>query len=155
MQNGVDRLIEKILVGLDGSEAANKALDYALDIAEKFSAEILLVTVVPKVHLPFISVGPASPPPTLVNFSIDLKKSHQDVLTHAVEKIKKENPSFKVSAVLLEGHAAESIIETAKKHNIDLIIVGSRGLSGLSRVFLGSVSHKVAHNCECPILIVK
>jgi len=148
-------LIQKILIGLDGSGAANKALEYALDIAEKFSAEILLVAVIPKIHLPFISVGPASPPPTLVNFSVDLKKSHQDVLTHAIEKIKKENPSLKVTTVLTEGNAADIIIDKAKEEKVDLIVVGSRGLGGLSRFFLGSVSHKIAHSCECPVLIVK
>ena len=148
-------MIQKILIGLDGSGAANKALEYALDIAEKFSAEILLVAVIPKIHLPFISVGPASPPPTLVNFSVDLKKSHQDVLTHAIEKIKKENPSLKVTTVLTEGNAADIIIDKAKEEKVDLIVVGSRGLGGLSRFFLGSVSHKIAHSCECPVLIVK
>lgn len=143
------------MVALDGSESANHALNFAFDIAEKFSAEILLLTVVPKILFPYITIPGSSPPPTLTNFSEDLKAGHEKILREALDMIKKKNPNLKVSAKTIEGHAADKIVEMAKEEKVDLIVVGSRGLSGLKRFILGSVSHHVAHHCECPVLIVK
>ena len=85
----------------------------------------------------------------------ELKDSHKKMLEEALGEIKKKNPNLKTSAKLAKGNAADRIIEMAKEENVDLIVVGSRGMSGVKRFFLGSVSHNVAHHCECPVLIVK
>jgi len=55
----------------------------------------------------------------------------------------------------LIGRAADKIIETAKTQNVDLIVIGSRGLGGIKEIFLGSVSDRVADEAKCPVLIVK
>lgn len=148
-------MINKILIALDGSDPANKALNFALDIAEKFSAEVLIVTVVHETFLPYIAIPGSIVPPTLANFSEELKESHEIVLKEALEESKKRNPDLKISTKLFKGHASDVIVESAKEEKVDLIVVGSRGLSGVKRFFLGSVSHNVAHHCECPVLIVK
>ena len=153
-KKGVVKLIEKLLIALDGSDSANEALEFALDIAEKFSAEILLLTVVHQPLWPYISV-PGTMPVAVANLKEDLRASHKRVLTEAVEEIKKKKPNIQVSAKLIEGHAADKIVEMAKEEKVDLIVLGSRGLSGVKRFLLGSVSHNVAHHCECPVLIVK
>ena len=83
------------------------------------------------------------------------KKRHEKVLSKALKKVNKIKPNFKVSKILLEGRPADKIIETAKKGNIDMIVMGSRGLGGIIGFILGSVSDRVADRATCPVLIVK
>jgi nucleotide-binding universal stress UspA family protein len=77
------------------------------------------------------------------------------LLSKALDKAKNFQKTLKVSKELVEGRPAEKIVETAKKGMFDLIVVGSRGLSGFKEIFLGSVSNRVADKAHCPVLIVK
>ncbi len=61
----------------------------------------------------------------------------------------------KVETLLVKGHAAEEILKTAKRIRADLVVVGSRGLTGLRRFLLGSVTHKVARHAPCSVLVVR
>jgi nucleotide-binding universal stress UspA family protein len=148
-------LIEKIFVPIDGSEHADKALDYALNIAKKYSAsiEILNVALTPP-HIGYVS-PPLGPARAVVTYSKELKANSKKMLSKALVKAKKNYPDLSISTKLLEGQPADKIVETAKKGNFDIIIMGSRGLGGIKEFFLGSVSHRVSNDAECPILIVK
>jgi nucleotide-binding universal stress UspA family protein len=152
-------MIKRILVALDGSEAADKALEYALDIAEKYSSSILLLSVVQPVAIPTVAYSPAAatPPPPIVTTSLseELTDHHERVLSDALEKAKSKNPAFDISTKLVEGRPANKIVETAKNGNFDLVVVGSRGLGGIKEFFLGSVSDRVADEAPCPVLIIK
>lgn len=77
------------------------------------------------------------------------------MLSDTVERAKNARPKLKISSKLLEGRPSDRIIEAAKEGNFDLIVMGSRGLGGIKRFFLGSVSDRVADEAECPVLIVK
>lgn len=151
-------MIKKILVPLDGSEPADKALDFALDLAEKYSADIVLLTVVPYVGMPLLppvaGVQP-TPPAAVDTYLKELKASHEKVLSEALKKAKKIKPNLKVSAKLFVGRPADKIVETAKEGNFDIIVMGSRGLGGVKEFLLGSVSDRVADEAACPVLIVK
>lgn len=154
-------MIKKILVALDGSESADKALDFALDLAGKCSAEILLLSVVPPVIVPpyvypsFGATPVPSPPSEFQTYSDKLKGRFEKVLRGALKKTRETNPDLKVSTKLEDGHVAEKIIKTAEEENVDLIVMGSRGLSGIKELFLGSNSDTVVHKATCPVLIVK
>jgi len=152
-------LIKKILAALDGSKPADKALDFALDLAEKYSANIVLLSVVPLVIVPlgiYPTAGvPPIPPVAMDTYSKELRVSHEKVLSEALKKAKKIKPNLKVSTKLVEGRPSDKIIETAKEGNFDIIVVGSRGLGGIKKLFLGSVSDRVANEAACPVLIVK
>jgi len=152
-------LIKKILVALDGSKPADKALDFALDLGEKYSANIVLLSVVPLVIVPldtYPNAGvPPIPPVAMDTYSKELRVSHEKVLSEALKKAKKIKPNLKVSTKLVEGRPSDKIIETAKEGNFDIIVVGSRGLGGIKKLFLGSVSDRVANEAACPVLIVK
>jgi len=152
-------LIKKILVALDGSEPADKALGFALDLGEKYSAEIVLLSVVPPVIVPldpYPTRGvPPIPPVAMTMYSKEVKASHEKVLSEALKKAKKIKPKLKVSTKLAEGRPSDKIVETAKEENFDVIVVGSRGLGGIKKFFLGSVSDRVADEATCPVLIVK
>ena len=147
-------MIKKILVAFDGSEQSDKALDFALDLASKYSAQIALINVIP--------FSPISDSSVVIPHGIDyatLYKERRSVgekmLVEALNKAKNFQKTLQVTKELVEGRPAEKIVETAKKGMFDLIVIGSRGLSGIKEIFLGSVSYRVAVKAQCPVLIVK
>jgi nucleotide-binding universal stress UspA family protein len=146
-------LIKKILVATDGSVYAEHALNFALDLAYRYSAEIELVTVVPPVLLPAHSFNVVKSE-AIADATLQLENSFKGALTLAEEKARKEKPNLKVYTAFEHGNPDEKIVETAKRGNFDIIIMGSRGL-GNREYSLGSISHRVADNSPCPVLIVK
>jgi nucleotide-binding universal stress UspA family protein len=147
------KLIEKILVAIDGSDHSDHALDFALDLAQRYSAKILLLTVVPPVFLPIASLNVIKSQ-AVADASAELEKSFSKALSNAEGKAKKRLAKLSVFAKLEHGNPDEVIIETAKLGNFDMVVIGSRGL-GRRDYALGSVSSKVADNATCPVLIVK
>ena len=157
-------LISKILVGVDGSEASEKALGYALEIADKFSATILILNVFqspPEIGNQ-LSVIQQSSSPGYSQESIDyqpiireFRKVHEAVLSRATEKAKKSKPMLKITAELKEGDPSSQIVETAANGEFDLIVIGHRGDSQIRELFLGSTSERVAHRATCAVLIAK
>ena len=145
-------MIKKILVAIDGSDHADRALDFALDLATKHSAKILLLTAVPPVFLPTPSLN-VMKSQAIADASAELENSFKAALSRAEEKAKKLT-SLNVFTRLEHGNADEVIIETAETGGFDLIVIGSRGL-GRRDFALGSVSSRVAENASCPVLIVK
>jgi nucleotide-binding universal stress UspA family protein len=161
-------LITKILVGIDGSKNSEKTLDYALEIAEKFSASILILNVfqpppefgyqtnmytqAPASTYPQNTIGDQS---NISDFTKDLRKIHEAVLSNAAKRAIKLKPLLRITTELKEGNTPSQIIETATKGGFDLIIVGHMGESGIKEFLLGSTSEKVAHQARCAVLIVK
>lgn len=129
--------LSKILVPVDGSESAEKALEYAVKLAEKHKAKVTL-----------LNVGESK----LFGFKPEVVREFGErVLSDAAAKVE----GLKLKTQLEFGHPAETIIEVAEKGNYDLIVVGSRGLSGVKRFFLGSVSDDVIHHAKSSVLIVR
>jgi nucleotide-binding universal stress UspA family protein len=147
-------LITKILVAIDGSEHADKALDFALDLAEKYSATITLVNVFQVPMVGYLG-EPFAYPALLAEFTNEVKRMHEQILSKALKKAKELKPNLKISTVLEEGRPSDKIVETAKEGNFDLIVMGHRGLGRVKEFFLGSVSDRVADEAHCPVLIVK
>lgn len=136
--------ITRILVPIDGSECAYHALDWALDIAEKYDSEIELLTVIPTVA--FTLVGPTEE---------ELLERAEKLLEETLDIIKKEKLKLKVTTKILVGRPAEKIIETCIDEGFDLIVIGGRGLGRIKEFFLGSVSDRVADAAPCPVVIIK
>lgn len=153
-------MIKKILVALDGSEPANKALNFALGIAETYSAELVLLNVYEPVT-PFFSfpseVGapPVATPIVTAEFLKELRAQHEKILSEALKKANRDKPNLKVSTMLSEGRPSDKIIDAANEGKFDLIVMGSRGIGGIKEIFLGSVSDRVADAAKCSVLIVK
>jgi nucleotide-binding universal stress UspA family protein len=161
-------LITKILVGVDGSKNSEKALDSALDLAEKFSASILIlnvfqpppelgyqaniVTQFPLTGIPQETIGNQS---NLSDFINDLRKMHEDILSNAAERAIKLKPMLKITTELKEGNTPSQIIATAAEGGFDLIILGHLGNSEIKEFLLGSTSERVVHQARCAVLIVK
>lgn len=152
-------VLKNILVALDGSSHAKNALTFALDLAEKYDANIEVLSVFHNIHLPIV-VDPMS---SMDAFSTEIvlecmkaqKAQYEELLSQTTMQINKEHPQLKVTATLKEGRPADKIIETAKEGDHDIIVMGNRGLGGIKQLFLGSVSDRVADEAPCPVLIVK
>lgn len=150
-------MIEKILVALDGSDPADNALDCALDLADRYSAAVTLLTVVRPIVVPRISQAAVPPlsPKVKERYKQGLKTGHRKVLSDALQKARDVKPDLDISTKLVEGRPSQKIVEVAQREDFDMIIMGSRGLGGIKEVFLGSVSDRVADQAPCPVLIVK
>ena len=139
-------LITSILVPVDGSVHAEKALNYALNLAEIHDAKVEIMTVVDEVKMA---------PDWAREYSEKLREQDEDVLTSTFSKAVKEKPNFKISKCLAEGYASEEILKCAEKGHHDLIVMGSRGMGLVRGLVLGSVSSRVVNQAEIPVLIVK
>ncbi len=147
-------LISKILVAVDGSECSWRALNFALDIAEKFSASTLVLNVLelPVFGAPEEPMGISS---SMIAVVKDLRKAHNDILVNAVEKAAAFKPDMKVSTELREGNPASQIAAAAKEGSFDVVVLGHGGEGRLKELFLGGTSERVAHQARCAVLIVK
>ncbi len=129
--------ISKILVGIDGSENAEKALEHAVELAKKHKAKITLLNV---------------EGPVLLSLKPEVAKEiGESILSGAAARVKGVEFNTQVEF----GNPAETIIEVTEKGNYDIIVVGSRGLSKVKRFFLGSVSDDVSHHARGSVLVVK
>ncbi|NOU91768.1 universal stress protein [Paenibacillus sp. LMG 31456] len=139
----------KILVAFDGSELSEKALDKAVKIAQTNVDIALHVIIVVKFHA---FIAGAYPVITENFYESDLKYGNEIVKRLEKELSTLANPH---SVSLIQGTPENEILQFANEQGSDLIIMGSRGLTGLKEMFLGSVSHYVVQHAEAPVLIIK
>lgn len=137
--------MKKILVPIDGSKFSFKALEKARVLCEKFGSELIVITVVSDIvalnvdyKIDIISQNIASAEQMLKQIELDFKDSN-----------------IKLTTMYKVGDITREIVEQAEKSDVDLIVMGSRGLGMLSRTFLGSISHKVINNTDRSVLVVK
>ncbi|MFB6469968.1 MAG: universal stress protein [Vulcanisaeta sp. AZ3] len=142
------QLISKILVGVDGSKAGEKALEYAISITKIFNAKLYILHVIEESKV--VVAQDSAIYPSLIE---TMERQGRDILNRSLEYAR----SMGVDAEgLLEtgADAADTIINVANRLGVDMIIVGSRGLRGLTRFLLGSVSEKVIRYANRPVLVV-
>jgi nucleotide-binding universal stress UspA family protein len=170
-------MYNKIIVPVDGSDPADKALDHAINLAKSISAngslnkiEIIILFVIP--DLP-AALGIESPRRSIrtgevISFSEyvkemhELKRSNTIKLLHArkmlYESHRTKGNDFTLREEVLVSHGnsiSDTIIEFANKEKADLIVIGNIGLSGISKLkSLGSVSRSIAEKSRCPVLII-
>ena len=141
-------MYKKILVPLDGSELAKKALDQAEQLAKTFNAEIILLQVVP--FMPIYG-SPELVTPLIVDEK--QKESVERYLHNLSEELKSKG--LRVTPMVRTGQqVAVEIIDFAKESGADLIVMCTHGRSGFTRWVLGSVAHKVITRAETPILLI-
>lgn len=145
-----------VLVPVDGSDHAQTAIDYGTEIAHKFDAKLTLLHIV-KSHdiggVPEQLSEYARAEHLQLGASDALLGLGREILTHAVERARSKGAD-KVEAVTEVGNPAKTICAYAGNHDVDLIVMGRRGLSDLSGLLVGSISHKVAHLSKCPCMTV-
>lgn len=143
-------MFEKIVVGVDGSDQSESALVTACDLANKYSSRLYLVHS-PEVETTGIAVGSGAveiaPDPAVV------AAAGEKVMQAAKEKAKAAGYAPTQCFVGNDAPARE-ILKRAKEVDADLIVLGRRGLGGVTSLLLGSVSQKVSHDAKCACLTV-
>lgn len=140
--------LEKFLVPVDGSECAVRAVMFASVVAKKFQAKVTLIHVVPSL------VGMIAGPESFVNIDTrPYEESGRRILEKAAKVL--EFSDLTVDRRLEHGQPVDTIVRVAKNEGYDMIIIGSRGLSPVKSLLLGSVSNGVSHHAKCPVLIVR
>lgn len=147
-------MFQKILVPVDGSGTAWKALKTAAALASRFQGEIRVFTVMEPYNS--LSLFQITLDQNLMDRSNrEMKKASLAVLDTAKEKLTEYGFHGKVSYEDGEGNPAELILEKSREDGCDSVVIGSRGLSGITEFLLGSVSSKVSQYAEVPVFVVK
>ncbi len=140
---------QRFLVPVDFSEYANQALEYAIGLASKLGARLTLLHVIQPLPLAGVDMGVTLPYTYIQDLEAEIANSMQAYLE-------------RVTAAGLEGEIAvvhgvpfQEILETAKTQQVDLIVMGTHGRTGLQHVLLGSVAEKVVRLAPCPVLVVR
>jgi len=141
--------IQRIMFPTDFSDLAKIAQHYAMSLADRFGAELHLMHVVaPLMPYPDVS-SPWIMPESELQHQIDAADQR---LRRVVDFAWLENHSSKFTTVV--GFAVDEILKYASDQNIDLIVVGTHGHTGLSHFLIGSVAEKIVRTASCPVLTV-
>jgi nucleotide-binding universal stress UspA family protein len=139
----VRHVTERIVVGIDGSPTAQRALRWALALARACHAEVEVV----HAWRPMVVGGPLAP----VTVDPDIwSEAAQRTIDQAIAA--EDTADVDVARTLSCSTAASAILDAAQ--DADLVVVGSRGRGGFAGLLLGSVSHQVAHHAPCPVVVV-
>ena len=140
------RLFEKILIATDGSEKNQTAVRKGLELARESGASTYVLYV--------IDMTPY--PPSQTDFFPDeVYNALKNEGEKAVEHVKQMADGMKIETHVLSGRPAHVISEFAGKNDVDLIVAGYQGKSGLDRLLLGSVSERILRLADCMVLVVK
>lgn len=149
-------MIKKILVPIDGSKTARKALKYTVDLAKQTGSSIILLSVIDKSPFYGAQTIPSVSTPThlLENLEDYLKQTVETYFTEAEGLCRTKG--VKSRKIIKTGHPVEEIIKAAEESKVDLIVMGSHGKSALGAALLGSVSIGVIHReTKVPVLVVR
>ena len=148
-------MIEKILFATDGSKHSQKAVEFTAEMASRYEARVYIIHVVAKPTIPpelleYVSAEEIEEPPV----SVYLDKIGQQLTDKCASEFKSKGVG-ECQPMVLRGDPAEMILDFADNHEIDAIVMGSRGLGPLKSRLLGSVTRKVIHGAHCTCIIVK
>ena len=153
-----NNIFSKILVPVDGSINSMKAIDYAVDLAEKYKGELIAL------HVLYSQTGFAFHKETVAgtitssslnDLNLEAKQEAEKGFKEINKRAEKMNVQIKTEVVFTVISIVEGILTYAEKENIDLIIIGSKGKSGWKKLIVGSVASGISTYAHCPILIVR
>lgn len=139
-------MFKNILVPVDGSDQSLHSSEVALELAVKHEGKIHLLHVIRPSEYSFTGID-----------ILDLvQKGAAEIIQHIADNLKDaaEQGNVKITSEIAFGNPASIIIEKSKQ-GFDSIVIASRGISGLSEIFMGSVSNVVSHHAKCPVLIIR
>ena len=135
--------MKKILIGFDGSEGSEQALNRAMMLLDEYG-ELILLAVVP---------SPADRSFVDVDAYDKLRKKAENLINQAVLDF--GDQGFSIKGMIEQGDAAAKIIDVANRLNVDLIVLGSKGQSELGQYLIGSVANKVVQYAAKPVMVVR
>ena len=153
-----DNIFSKILIPIDGSTNSMKAIDYAVDLADKYKSELLALHVLySQSGFAFHkeTVAGAITSSSLNDLNLDAKQEAEKWFEEINKRAEEKKVHIKTEVVFTVISIVEGILTYAEKENINLIIIGSKGKSGWKKLIVGSVASGISTYAHCPILIVK
>ena len=149
---------KKFMAAVDGSDHSWRALDVAIKLAKLSDTELVILHVIPYEPLPdalrkFAQIEGVPLEEESARFHSS--RSVGDKLASEAEEIARKRGIDRVTTLVAEGNSGKEIISTAKSNDIEMLFLGSRGLSDLGGMLMGSVSHKVMHLAPCTCVVVK
>ena len=151
-------MLKTILVPIDGSDSANRALNVALDMALKFNSKVVIMNVIKETIFPKIrarDVLYSAPTKGYVEYSNKIREVRKILLQESLEDAQAYvKHKLEIDTILLEGNPAEMILAEADAIKANLIVIGSRGLGGVRGLLLGSVSQAVVKGAKVPVTVV-
>jgi nucleotide-binding universal stress UspA family protein len=150
-------MIASILIAIDGSAHSMKAVDVDSEIAAPLKAKLVLLNVA-KPDKAIEAMRQFAKTEHSTNRDADiidiLKRGAEEMLKQAAAKARAAGVED-IKIEVMEGPVARTVVARAKHHNVDMIVVGSRGLGDLEGLLRGGVSHRVETLAKCPVLVVK
>jgi len=143
--------IKKILCAVDLSEHSHMVAEYAITLAKALNAEITVLYTAPSLSQ---YVGFHVPPSSIENFVGEIVTGAEQSMDEFIAEAFTD-PAVKVKGVILSGYAAQEIIGYATTNNMDIIIMGTHGRTGIDRILFGSVAEKVVKTASMPVMTVR
>ena len=145
--------IATVLSLVDGSEPSTRALQVAIEVAQRYGSKLITLSVITAPV--FLPVGTGGSPTDLSMYyeegTVEAKRAVDD----AVKLADAAGVSSRGEVIEASGSTVETIVDFASRENVDLIVMGTRGLGGLKKLVLGSVSSGVVAHAHCSVLIVR
>ncbi|MFA7381964.1 MAG: universal stress protein [Desulfurivibrionaceae bacterium] len=138
-------MYKKIMVGYDGTKFSDCALKEAIALTKESDAKLLLVTA-PEIDVNLQAMAPEA--------NELIEKKARTALERATAKVKKAGLTCE-SKIIVTNSAQETLVETAKKNKVDLIVLGTHGRTGLVRLLMGSTTARVIGHAPCNVLVVR
>ena len=156
-ENNLGTLIKKVMVAVDGSKSSINAAQGAVFVAEKYSACLIALNVIPsEVRFEYNEYG------ITAGFSGSFHADVKDALEKGqslVDEVKKmasiRSINVQTDVIIAIRSIVDEIVGYAVRENIDLIVVGTRGMSGIDKILLGSTASGILSHSYCPVLIIK
>ena len=142
-------MIERVAVGTDGTATAAKAVDFAMDMAEKHGAKLIIISSYVPVDESRLRKEQEDAPQD-IQWSINPMEDVEAAITEVEEKAKERGISTFAEA--RQGDPADVLVSVAEEQNADVLVVGNKGMH---RRVLGSVPNSVSHKAQCSVCIVK
>lgn len=148
----------KIMVAIDGSETSMRAAEYAVAMAKNANNKHVQLIGITIIELGRLSYSFFVTAPSYGSKELEEKRQEAKVWLNQVDRLSKENNVSQFKSEIIEDVVSRiggAIVNYAEKEKVDLIVVGTRGRSGLKRILIGSVALDILHYAHCPVMIVK
>jgi nucleotide-binding universal stress UspA family protein len=155
---------KKILVPYDGSPMSDKAMEEAVEISKLTEgAQITVIHVIQEISTPIFDRAIRSPQSgEITSFAEYMTTAYNEIRKMMEEGLAERKKKFEAQGISIKiyitaGNPSDRIVEFAANEKIDLVVIGSVGLTGVSKLFkgLGSVSRKLSERVSCPVLIIR
>jgi nucleotide-binding universal stress UspA family protein len=146
----------KIAVGVDGSAESMKAAEYAISVAKMYDAELVAINVLTSdIGYMYSSPGVESPPLTVKEIILLAEDEAMKWFDKIKEIANAKKVQLKTEFIVAKRSVLSTMLEYIEEHNISLIVVGTRGRSGVKKMLLGSIASGLVSYSPCPVLVIK